>query len=343
VLAVLLRNLTYRYPNHSFILGPIDLSFDPSTHTAIAGPARAGASTLLRLIAGTLRPQSGEIRLGARVVNDLKPSARPLLFVTSAIDAPGRWSVQHLLIAAARTRSLDRIDRQREIELATSKWKLDAVVDRRLDSLSSTEKTLANLARIELLRPAIVVADRLLELLNATMVDEIADEFFRTLRVIGATVINAPATRAELGATDRVVVLDRGRVAQSGVVSQLFHQPESEASAIATGHVNAIPIEVRGNRVESSIGAWEVGAPPFQGSGLALIRPSDFAVAAAGEESDLIFGVEEASFSGGAWHARGFLTGGVVLRVTLPATASVHKGKLLALRYDPAVIRLVRS
>ena len=108
-----------------------------STHTAIVGPAGCGASTLLRSSPAMLKPQSGEVRIGSRVVNDLKRARRPLLYTTSAIDAPGRWSVRHLLVAAARQRTIDREDRQQEIELAATKWKLGsrpparhAVIDR---------------------------------------------------------------------------------------------------------------------------------------------------------------------------------------------------------------------
>jgi ABC-type Fe3+/spermidine/putrescine transport system ATPase subunit len=336
VLDVHLRNVSF--VRDGFDLHGIDLSFDASTHTAIAGPPGCGASTLLALIAGTLRPQSGEIRIGARVVNDVKASARPLLFATADIDAPGRWSVRHLLIAALRRRSLDRVDRQQELNLALAKWRLEALADRRIDSLSSTEQALANLARVELLRPAILVADRLLERVNPSAAAEIADDVYRTLRVIGATVISTPSSAVELGATDRVVVLDRGRVVQSGVASHVHRAPESAAAAMATGEVNVLPVTVRGTTVGSAIGSWEREGLPFQGAGVALVRPGDFAVAAPGEESDLIFGVEEASFAGGVWRARGFLTGGLTLRVDLPAGETVHKGRLLALRYDSARI-----
>ena len=68
---------------------------------------------------------------------------------------------------------------------------------------------------------------------------------------------------------------------------------------------------------------------------MALVRPEAFRMAEGGEESDLIFGIEEAGFVGGRWLLTGLLSGGVTLRVSLPASASVHKGRLLALCYDP--------
>ncbi len=127
-------------------LRDVDLVVPKGTHTAVVGPPACGASTLLRVIAGELRPERGEVRIGTRVVNDLPRRSRPLLYVTSDPEAPGRWSVEHLLVAAVRARSLDREDRRRELELAASKWHLDGLLPRRLDSLSSTERAFANLA-----------------------------------------------------------------------------------------------------------------------------------------------------------------------------------------------------
>src|SRR5437764_197431 len=189
----------------------VSVTVPAGTHTAVIGPPACGASTLLRIIAGDVRPQSGEVRIGTRVVTELPRRRRPLLYAMPDAEAPGRWSVQHLLVAAARTRSLDREDRLHEIKLAAAKWHLDALLTRRLDSLSSTERAYANLARIELLRPGVLVADRLLEHVSASVLPQVADELYRTLRVLGTTVVVAPAWPVEVGLVDALVVLDRGR------------------------------------------------------------------------------------------------------------------------------------
>jgi ABC-type Fe3+/spermidine/putrescine transport system ATPase subunit len=165
--------------------------------------------------------------------------------------------------------------------------------------------------------------------------------FFRTLRVHGTTVVSAPASRDELALTELVVVLNEGRVTQTGTAAEVFARPVDEAAAVAAGEADEIPVQIRGNTVESVIGSWEVDPPPFQGSGIALVRPGDFAPAKPGEDSDVIFGVEEAGFSDGRWIAHGVLSGGVTLRVELPSGANIHKGRLLALRYDPARFTLV--
>jgi ABC-type sugar transport system ATPase subunit len=345
VLDVALRNLAFAYgaagPDRGFALRGVTVTFPRSTHTAIAGPPSCGASTLLKLIAGTLRPGGGEVILGQREVTGVKAARRPLLYVTAMPDVPGRWSVQHALVAAVRSRTLDRIDRHREYALAADKWELVPLLERKIATLSSTETLRVQLARIELLRPAILIADRLFESASAAARVGLADAFYRTMRVFGTTVVAAPSSREELAFSDAVVVLSGGAIVQSGTPAELFARPESDAAAIAAGEVDVVPVTIRGTVVESVIGAWEVDPPPFQGSGVALVRPGDFSPARPGEDSDFVFGVEEAGFAGGRWLAHGVLSGGVTLRVELPREVQVHKGRLLALRYDPARFRLL--
>ena len=336
MLDLALRNVGFRYGVRG-----VTLTFPRSSHSAIVGPPGCGASTLLQLIAGTLKPESGEVVIGTRVVNELKASRRPVLFVNSELDVPGRWSVQHALVAAVRSRTLDRQDRHREYALAAESWELGPLLERRMSSLSSTEAARVNCARIELLKPGILLADRVLERVAAAARERMADALYRTLRVMGTTVVTVPASRSELAFTDRIVVLSEGRVVQSGGAAEIFAHPLNDAAAAATGEFDAIPVTIRGNNVESVIGEWEVNDPPFQGNGVALVRPTDFSIAGAGEDSDLVFGVEEAGFADGHWIARGLLSGSISLRVELPSEAKVHKGRLMALRYDPRRFRLL--
>lgn len=341
MLDVALRRISFGY-GRELVLRDLTAVFPRSSHTALTGPPSCGATTLLRIVAGTLTPRSGEVLIGTRVVNGIRPSRRPLLQVTSRLEVPGRWSVQHALVAAVRTRTLDREDRHREYALAVETWDLGALLERRVGSLSATESARLLCARIDLLKPAILLADRILEGAAATARGPLADQLYRTLRVMGTTVLSAPASRDELAFTDRIAVLEAGRVVQSGAAAEIFAAPVSEAAAVATGDYDAIPITIRGRTVESVIGAWELADdPPFQGAGVALVRPSDFSEARAGEESDLVFGVEEAGFTDGHWIARGILSGALSLRVELPASARVHKGRLMALRYDPRRFRLL--
>lgn len=316
------------------VLKDVSVTFARSTHTAVIGPPACGATTLLRVLAGEEKPARGTVNIGPHDVTRLSRARRPLLYVSADIDVPARWSVEHALVNAVRSRTLDRVDRLHELKLAASKWHIDDLLARRIATLSDHERARVHLARIELRKPAIVIADKLLRDAN-----DVADEWYRTLRVMGATTISAVSSIAELGYTDRVVVLDRGRVVQEGSAAQVYASPNSEASAVATGIVNIIPIVIKRGEVESPVGAWPSTA--FEGEGVALARPSDFAIAKAGQDSDFIFGIEEASFRDGRWIARGFISGVITLVVELPRDVPVQKGRLLPLRYDFARFTLL--
>ena len=336
-----LSQISFAYGKSSRVIADATFRVEKNAHAALVGPPACGATTLLRIIAGELRPASGEVRIGTREVTALAPRRRPILHITSAMDAPSRWSVRHLLVAAVRQRSLDREDRRHELELAARRWRLDALMERRLSTLSSTEWTLAALARVELLRPGILLADRVLERVSPSMLPWICDQWFRVLRIMGTTVLLAPSSTLEQGWIDSLIVLEEGRVVQQGTPSEVFRHPATSAAAEATGEVNRIPVTIRSGEVESAIGSWRVAESNPDGRQMALTRPDDFSIAARGEESDVILAVEEASFRGGAWHVRGMLTGGLELRVVLPRMAQIHKGRLIPLRYDPAGFHLV--
>ncbi|HET7712003.1 MAG TPA: ATP-binding cassette domain-containing protein [Thermoanaerobaculia bacterium] len=342
MLDVALRGLSFTHRNSGFSVEIDSAQFEKSTHTAILGAAGSGVSTLLQLISGDLRPKSGEIVFGTRAVEKLSRSRRPLLQVGDALDVPSRWSVEHALIAAVRRRSLDRVDRQREVELAAEHWSLVDLRERSIASLSTGEQLRVHLARIELLKPALLIADRLHAGASASEVSALGDRIYRLLRSMGTTVIASPVHLDELRFADRAMVMDGGRIVQVGTPAAIYSAPASRNAASATGPVNAIPVRVAGGMVESIIGSWPSDGA-FEGNGFALARPEDFEIARRGEDSDLVFAIEEASFSGGRWIARGILTGSFLLEVVLPGEETIHKGRLLPLRYDPRRFTLVPS
>lgn len=315
-------------------LQALDLRFDRNTHTALIGPSGGGKTSILRVLEGTARPDTGRIIIGARDVTNVRAARRPLLSVGPEPLFPLRWSALHWLLAALRTRSLDREDRMRELELIQSKWTLDSLLERRVRDLSSGERTRLRLASIEALHPAILLAERMLDGCPPAIAPALADQMYRTLRVMGTTVVSEIAHGSELRHCDRVVVIAGGRVEQSGVAKEIFDRPVSPVAAGSIAPCNVIEVRIRNERAESPIGEWNAKGLP-DGRGTAIIRPESFTLAAKGEDSDLIFGIEEAGFSEGRWHLRGFITGGTSLEVSLAEPRlEIHKGKLLPLRVD---------
>lgn len=335
-----LGGVTFRDSKSGFAISGLSVDFQRQTHTALVGASGSGKSILLELISGERRPDAGTVQYGARDVTRLRRARRPVLAWHRESRLAERWSVRHLLVAAARQRSLDFEDRVREIDLAVEKWSLATLMDRPIRDLSSTEQLRAHLAQIELLKPAVLVAERLFSRSTATSFRALADEFYRTLRVTGTTVVSEISSSRELDFCDGVVVMDRGAIVQQGTPKELWDRPASPESALAIGEANLVPVVIKGIEVTSPIGWWQLSDPPFQGTGIAVVRPTDFLIPAPGQDSDLIFGVEEAGFSDGMWDLRGILTGGMHLHVRIADAGRIHKGRLIPLRFDSSRVPL---
>lgn len=334
MLDVSLEEVTFAVPR-SRSWGPFSFRVERGTHTGIAGPSGAGKSLLLRAIEGTVPISGGTLRIGTRPANEIKASSRPILSSERHLRAPGWWSVRHVIVASMRQRTLSREERVDEINAVIQRWELTSLLDRSVRHLSTGERALVRIAQLDALHPGIVLLERIFA--GCTMSDRpsLIDRTHRMLRGIGATVISELSGFDEIGVCQQLVVVEQGRITQRGIPSEIYARPRSLAAAAATGIFTEVPIEVSGTEVSSPIGHWEVEAPPFNGSGIAIARPSAFAVAAPGEESDCLFAIEEAEFVDGRWRARGILSGASMLAIELPAESVVRKGKLLPLRYDP--------
>lgn len=342
MLDIALREVTWLDRKSGFFLGPLSLAVPRESHTALVGPGGAGKSLLLRLVSGAIYPPaSGQILLGTRDVTPLAARRRPLFHTSETMVAPARWSVRHLLVSAARQQKRGFDERMAAIDAAAGRWGLSSVLDRKIGTLADSERVRARLAQIELLRPAVVLAERLFASLSPSDRATLGAAFHSAMRATGATVVAEVSSWSEVALCDRVAVLESGRIIQEGTSADVYRRPVSRAAAEAMGDVNAIPVIVRGGEVDSPIGQWTDPTCGIEGNGFALLRPDDFELALPGEESDFILTIEEATFAEGTWRARGLLSGGTILQANLRTADSPKVRRPLALRFDRVRARIV--
>lgn len=342
MLDIALREVSWVDRKSGFYLGPLSLELPRESHTALAGPGGGGKSLLLRLVTGGIYPPaSGEIFLGTKSVAALAARRRPVFHTAETMVAPPRWSVRHLLVSAARQHKGSFDERMAAIDSAAAGWGLSAVLDRKLGLLADSARVRARLAQIELLRPAIVAVERLFAPLSPSDRAVLAPAFHAALRASGATVISEVSSWSEVALCDRVTVLEDGRIVQQGTPADVYQAPVSRTAAEALGEVNAIPVIVRAGEADSPIGRWAAPGCGIEGKGFALLRPEDFEVAAPGEESDFILGIEEATFAEGSWKVRGLLSGGTILCATLRTAVAPPARRPLPLRFVRERVNIV--
>ncbi|MFN3992263.1 MAG: ABC transporter ATP-binding protein [Tabrizicola flagellatus] len=252
----------------------LDLTVESGSLTALLGPSGSGKTTTMKLIAGLIAPDAGDIRLDDRSIRDLPPEQRgvamvfqnPLLF-------------PHLTVAGnvgfgLRMRGLppDRISA--EVAAMLARVRLSDLADRRPAQLSGGQAQRAALARALVLRPAVLLLDEPLSSLDATLRDEMRGLIRDLQRETGITTLVVTHDQAEAVAlADCIALLLDGRLAQHGPPEAFYSRPASEAVARFFGGVNFLPGTARGGRFDGPLGPLDLLPDLTEGPGLLTIRP----------------------------------------------------------------------
>ncbi|WP_422748868.1 sulfate/molybdate ABC transporter ATP-binding protein [Mycobacterium sp. WMMD1722] len=265
----------------------IDVSLDQGQVLAVLGPNGAGKSTLLSVIAGLLRPDQGRVELGGKVVTDtatntfVAPHARGVAMLNQqAMLFP------HLSVAANVAYGPRRNGRSRSAaSKAAQRW-LDAVgagplAGRKPAQLSGGQAQRVAVARALAAEPALLLLDEPMAALDVTAAPALRRLLRDILRAADRTAIIVTHDLLDaLAIADRIIVVEGGRVVESGTVRAVLTAPRSEFAARIAG-INLIAGVVtepgvlttgRGARM-SGVGEVEPGA-----DAVALFRPAAVAV-----------------------------------------------------------------
>lgn len=265
----------------------LDLTLDDGEVLAVMGPNGAGKSTLLLMIAGLLRPDQGRIELGGTVVTDTGTGT----FVAAHARGVAMLSQQAMLFphmsAAANVAYGPRCKglRRAAARHAAHRW-LDAVgaadlADRRPAQLSGGQAQRVAVARALAAEPQLLLLDEPLAALDVTAAPALRRLLREILRGTGRTAIIVTHDLLDaLAIADSVVVIDNGRVVESGPVRAVLAAPRSDFAARIAG-VNLIAGAVAEPGVLHT--GWGVAISGIGDAGpgteaVALFRPSAVAV-----------------------------------------------------------------
>ena len=230
--AAQIRNVTKTYSSAKESGGVFDLSFDvpDGGFVSLLGRSGSGKTTTLRLLAGFLRPDSGEIDLGGQTVAGsgrfVPPNRRDLAMVFQSYALWPHMTVGDNVAFGLRARGQSRRDAGSQAQEALDLVDMGTYIDRRPGELSGGQQQRVALARSLVLQPKLLLLDEPLSNLDAELRVQMRSQLVQLQRRTGIAFMYVTHDQDEaLALSDQIVLLEEGRVLQSGHPEDLYFRP----------------------------------------------------------------------------------------------------------------------
>ncbi|MFV0415567.1 MAG: ABC transporter ATP-binding protein [Chthoniobacterales bacterium] len=283
-------------------LDEISFCVEPGELFFLLGPSGCGKTTLLRNIAGFYFPDSGRVLFQDTDVTRLPPHKRNtgMMFQSYAL-----WP--HLTVAqnvafGLEERKVPKGETTQRVKEALASVRMEAYGERKIAQLSGGQQQRVALARALVIRPRALLLDEPLSNLDAKLRLEMRTEIRRVCKEFGLTAIYVTHDQKEaLSISDRMAILDKGKVAQIGSPAEIYRRPQSKVVADFIGETNFVPgriLSADGEEVqtETALGKFsgilsEPGWKPKAGEEVTLsIRPESLKLKESKPETNYVKG-----------------------------------------------------
>jgi iron(III) transport system ATP-binding protein len=254
-------------------LDGVSFAVEPREFVCLLGPSGCGKTTLLRLIAGLARPDSGRILLGGCDLTRLPARHRGFGIVFQSYSLFPNMTVARNIGYGLKIRGDSSARIKARVDELLEMIRLPHLADRYPWQLSGGQQQRVALARAVAVDPRLLLLDEPLSALDAKVRSELRQEIRDLQRRLGIPTIMVTHDQEEaLTLSDRIVCMQHGRIAQIGTPDELYREPANRFVADFMGVSNLIEAEV--------IGRWAPqllkSCPTRPDSGqLACIRPED--------------------------------------------------------------------
>jgi putative spermidine/putrescine transport system ATP-binding protein len=219
----------------NLVLDAFSLSMAKGEFVTLLGPSGCGKTTLLRLVAGLLRPDAGAVRVDGRDLTRLPAHRRNVGIVFQSYALFPHLDVRENIAFGLRAKGAPRAAIERDVDEALRLVRLQEFGERSVKQLSGGQQQRVSLARAMVTKPAVMLLDEPFSALDRKLRETMQIETRQILRRIGATAIFVTHDQEEaLVLSDRVVVMNQGRVEQIGDPKTVYAKP---ASAFVLGFV----------------------------------------------------------------------------------------------------------
>jgi spermidine/putrescine transport system ATP-binding protein len=326
----------------------------------LLGPSGCGKTTTLRVIAGFERPSGGEIRIEGEDVAQLPPHKRPTNTVFQSYALFPHLSVEDNVAFGLKRKRVPREETDRRVRAELERVGLAAEANRRPSQLSGGMQQRVALARALVNLPKVLLLDEPLGALDLKLRKGLQVELKRIQRDVGITFVYVTHDQEEaLTMSDRIAVMNRGRVEQIATPEEVYNRPATTFVAGFIGVSNLMPATVTGPedvRLDQgqTISTRTNGFSPGDRCH-AVVRPEKLRVELSdasngGADGARVDGIVESSlYLGTATQIAVDLGEGVRMTVLVPNADESQRQRLpgggarVALSWDPEHMHLVRE
>ncbi|MCE5335754.1 MAG: ABC transporter ATP-binding protein [Desulfobacteraceae bacterium] len=246
----------------------ISLTVGEGEFFTLLGPSGCGKTTLLRTLAGFYQPDEGTIRFGERVVNDIPAHRREIGMVFQNYALFPHLCVFDNIAYGLRARKIPKTEIADRIGRIIKSVQLEGLENRPPSKLSGGQQQRVALARALVISPQILLMDEPLSNLDAKLRLSMREEIRRIQKDLGITTIYVTHDQEEaMAVSDRIAILNRGRLEQVGAPREIYYRPESLFAAEFMGSSNIIEMDVKGYDQARSMVLAEAAGQSFSFSG----------------------------------------------------------------------------
>ncbi|OGF47067.1 MAG: hypothetical protein A2231_05820 [Candidatus Firestonebacteria bacterium RIFOXYA2_FULL_40_8] len=239
-----LKNISFDFKKDNPILDNVNLEIKDGKTLCILGPSGCGKTTLLKVIAGLIAPQKGEIYFNGKLFNEMSPKDRNIGMVFQGYALYPQMKAKKNLTFWALIRKIpaEQIDEKVKTTSEIMGIGFDKLLGRFPHTLSGGEKQRVALARCIIRTPSVFLLDEPLSNLDAKLRRQTKLEIkslFTRLKITAVYVTHDQSEAITLG--DEIAVMDKGKIVQMGSYSDLYSNPVSTMVASFFGRINLFP------------------------------------------------------------------------------------------------------
>ena len=327
-------------------LDDVSLTIRRGEFLSLLGPSGCGKSTTLNLIGGFEDASRGEVLIDGQPVTGTPPYLRPVNTVFQSYALFPHMSVAENVEFGLRMKGTPKPERRRAVADMLRMVSLDGFADRRPAQLSGGQRQRVALARALVNHPAVLLLDEPLGALDLKLRKQMQTELTRLQRQVGITFVYVTHDQEEaMAMSDRIAVMDRGKLLQLGTPTEILDDPQSAFVMEFFGSANVFPTRIVAlaegmARTETGIGR-AIGPLTPGATAQLLVRPEKLRLAPAGD--GLPGTVLRIARMGFVTHFDIRLaTGQDVLAYRLPGTTepALAEGQSVAVSWDSADARV---